>query len=225
MLKCIIFDMDGTITLTEQLHFKAFDAVFRAHGVNDFTFEEEQVKYAGSGSKNIFTKVFADRGIAISPEELEKCVAEKRELYKKIVQESEISVVAGVKEFVEMLDKRGIKRIIATGNSDLDAVRFILEKVGLAKFFPDILSISEVPRGKPFPDVFIEAAKRMGCEKNECVVLEDAINGVEAAKAAGIRCIALATTTKTGDLLKAGADEAVKDYNELSKIFNFQFLI
>lgn len=216
MLSCIIFDMDGTITLTEQLHFKAFSEVFCGHGINDFTFEEEQTKYAGSGSRNIFTKVFADRGVAISPEELEKCVAEKRELYKKIVQESEIPVVAGVKKFVERLEKGGIKKIIATGNSDLDAVRFILEKVGLLNFFPDILSISEVARGKPFPDVFIEAAKRMGCEKNECVVLEDAINGIEAAKAAGIRCIALATTTPAPDLLKAGADEVVKDYNEIT---------
>lgn len=215
MLSCIIFDMDGTITLTEQLHFKAFSEVFRAHGVNDFTFEEEQIKYAGSGSKNIFTKVFAERGVTVLPEELEQCVSEKRELYKKIVQESEIPLVAGVKEFVEKMDHHGLKRIIATGNSDLDAVRFILEKVGLLKFFPDILSISEVPRGKPFPDVFVEAAKRMGCAKNECVVLEDAINGVEAAKAAGIRCIALATTTSREDLLKAGADVVVKDYNEI----------
>lgn len=216
MLKGIIFDMDGTITLTEQLHFKAFDAVFRKHEVSDFTFEEEQTKYAGSGSKNIFTKVFAERGIVISPEELEQCVAEKRELYKKIVQESAIPVVVGVKEFVEKIEKQGLKKIIATGNSDLDAVRFILEKVGLLKYFPDILSISEVSRGKPFPDVFIEAAKRMNCAKNECVVLEDAINGVEAAKAAGIRCIALATTTKPEDLLKAGADIVVKDYNEIT---------
>lgn len=217
MLSCIIFDMDGTITLTEQLHFKAFSEVFCVHGVSDFTFEEEQTKYAGSGSRNIFTKVFLERGKAVLPEEIEKCVSEKRELYKKIVQESEIPVVAGVKEFVEKLDKRGLKRIIATGNSDLDAVRFILKKVGLAQAFPDILSISEVARGKPFPDVFIEAVKRMGCDKNECVVLEDAINGVKAAKAAGIRCIALATTTKAEDLLKAGADFVVKDYNGITE--------
>ena len=216
MLKGIIFDMDGTITLTEQLHFKSFDAVFKKHGVSDFTFEEEQIKYAGSGSKNIFTKVFEERGVTISPEELEECVGEKRQLYKKIIQESEIPAVHGVKEFVEKMDRLGLKRIIATGNSDLDAVRFVLEKVGLLKYFPDILSIKDVPRGKPFPDVFVEAVKRLGVRRDECVVLEDAINGVEAAKSAGIRCIALSTTTPPEDLLKAGADMVVKDYNGIT---------
>ena len=83
-------------------------------------------------------------------------------------------------------------------------------------YFPDILSIKEVSRGKPFPDVFLEAARRLECAPSECVVLEDAINGVVAAKAAGIRCIAFETTTKKEDLLKAGASVVLKDYTELT---------
>lgn len=215
MLKGVIFDMDGTITLSESLHHQAYAAVFKEYGV-DFTFDEEIRKFAGSGSEKIFTDVFAERGITVSKDDIAKCVAKKKSLYTKIVQEAEIPVVDGAKEFIKSISARGLRRIIATGNSNLDAVRLILKKVGLLEYFPDIISITEVPRGKPFPDVFIEAAKRINCAADECVVLEDAINGVRAAKAAGMRCIALATTTKREDLLKAGADEVVKNYAEIT---------
>ncbi|MEK9132635.1 MAG: HAD hydrolase-like protein, partial [Patescibacteria group bacterium] len=108
MLKGVIFDMDGTITLTEQLHHKAFAEVFKEHGVADYTFEEQITKYAGSGSKNIFAEVFKARGVAVSPEEIEKCAAKKKELYTKIVQEGEIAVVDGVKEFIKKIHDAGL---------------------------------------------------------------------------------------------------------------------
>lgn len=208
--------MDGTITLTEPLHYQAFNAVFKKHGVGDFTYEEEITKYAGSGSKNIFTKVFADRGVKVSPEEIEKCMAEKKKLYTNIVQDAKVSVVPGITKFLEKTETLGLKRIIATGQSDLTAVRFILEKVGLLNFFPNIVSITEVAHGKPAPDVFIEAAKRLGFPREKCVIFEDAINGVTAAHAAEIRCIALETTTKREDLLAAGASIVVKNYSEIT---------
>jgi len=214
MLKGVIFDLDGTLTFTEELHYKAFAAIFKEYGI-DFTYEEEVTKYAGSGSENIFTKVFADRGKAVSAEEIKQLCAKKKELYKKIVQESEIPVVVGARELVEKIHELGVKKIIATGNSDMQAVHLVLEKAKLFKYFPEILSIKEVPRGKPFPDVFLEAAKRIGCEPWECVVFEDSINGVEAAYAAGITCVALETSTHREDLLKAGAESVIRNYLEI----------
>lgn len=215
MLKGIIFDMDGTITLTEELHHRAFSEIFKKFGV-EYSFDTHVRRFAGAGSELTFKTIFAERGKSLSPQELEKFMAQKKELYTKLVQESDISTVPGVHEFVKRVSEKGLRRIIATGNSNLDAVRFILEKVSLSEYFPDILSIKEVARGKPFPDVFLEAAKRLGCEASECVVLEDAINGVTAAKAAGIRCIAFETTTGRDDLLKAGAEKVLKDYFELT---------
>ena len=211
MLKGLIFDMDGTLTLTEPLHYKAFASVFSQYGV-DFSLDEEIKKYAGVGSKHTFETVFDERGIVVTDEQIAACIAKKHELYKKLVQESEIPVVTGVIDFVEKTDAASLKRIIATGNSDLEAVRYILKKVGLLEYFPLIVSISEVPHGKPSPDVFLEAARRINCAPAECIVFEDAINGVSAAHAAGIRCIAVETTTPREDLLAAGAAHTVKDY-------------
>ncbi|MEK7523596.1 MAG: HAD family phosphatase [Patescibacteria group bacterium] len=214
MLKGIIFDMDGTITLTERLHYDAYQKVLKPYGLS-YSYEEQMKKYAGSGSKTIFSAVFAEHGKTISPQELDQCVARKHELYTKIVQDSKIEIVPGALEFIKKVHELGLKKIIATGNSNLPAVRMMLQKAGLESYFPEILSISEVARGKPFPDVFIEAARRIGCHHDECFVLEDAINGVTAAKAAGIRCIAFETSTPREELLKAGASLVVKNYFEL----------
>lgn len=215
MLKGIIFDMDGTITLTEELHHKAFSEIFRKFSV-EYDLNMHVRRFAGAGSEQTFKTIFNESGIPASEEKIQECIALKKELYSKLIQESEIKTVPGVHEFVKRIHERGLKKIIATGNSNLDAVRFILKKVWLLEYFPDILSIKEVGRGKPFPDVFLEAAKRIGCAAGACVVLEDALNGVQAAKAAGIRCIAFQTTTGKEELLKAGASVVLKDYYELT---------
>lgn len=216
MLKGIIFDLDGTITLTEQLHHQAYSQILAEEGIMYMDFKEHIKENAGSGAKNIFSQSFAAAGKPLSDAHLVELVEKKRSLYKKIVQEAGIPLVAGAKEFVEHIHKLGLKKIIATGNNDRSAVEIILQKVGLLEFFPEILLMTEVPRGKPFPDIFLEAANRIGLAKEECVVLEDSGNGVVAAKAAGIRCIAFATTLTPEELLGAGAATVLKDYTELS---------
>lgn len=215
MLKGIIFDMDGTITLTETLHHRALADVFDDYGIN-YRLERHLADFAGSGSAYTFETIFKEKGIEVSPENIEKCVAKKRMLYKKIVQKMQVPLVAGVKEFVEHTEKLGLKRIIATGNGDLDVVRSLLKSGGLLEYFPEILSIKEVARGKPFPDVFVEALNRLGLMADECVVLEDSVNGILAARDAGIRSIAFETSAGRKDLLQAGASVVLRDYFELT---------
>lgn len=215
MLKGLIFDMDGTITFTENLHHKAYGEVFKKYGIS-VSFEDHIKKYAGSGARTIFSTVLKEKGIEVTPEQLEGLIKSKKEVYKKIVQESEIKTVPGVHEFLKRTENKGFERIIATGNSDLEVVSLILKRVNLDSYFPKLISITEVPRGKPFPDVFLEAAKRINCSTQECVVFEDAINGVTAAKAAGIRCIAFATTAQPEELLKVGAAVVLPDFTQLT---------
>lgn len=216
MLKGIIFDMDGTITLTEPLHHKAFADVFMEFGI-EYPFADHIKRFAGVGSKLTFSTILKEHGVKFDDAILADCTTKKRNLYKNIVQESEIATVPGAREFIERVFKRGLRTIIATGNSDLEAVRDILKKVHVFEYFPEIISITEVARGKPFPDVFIEAAKRIQCQPSECVVLEDSANGVQAAVDAKIRCIAFATTTKKDVLLKTGASVVLPDYRALNE--------
>lgn len=215
MLQGLIFDMDGTLTLTEQLHHRAFSQVLKQYNI-EYPLTVHIQKYAGAGAKNVIGGALREQGIEITQEELDLRVAEKRDLYKKIIYESDVPVVEGIVKFLETTDEMGLKRIIATGNSDMDIVDHILRKVGLKKYFPQVVSISEVPRGKPFPDVFLEAAKRINCMPADCMVFEDALNGVHAAVDAKIRCIALETTTPRELLKEAGAEYVVKNYNAIT---------
>ena len=215
MIKGLIFDMDGTITLTEELHHRAYAEIFNDFGIA-FSQEEEARRFAGSGSKHIFTTVLAEHGVAFDEELMKKLIDRKHALYTKIVHETDVKLVPGVKEFLHRIEPLGLARIIATGNSDLDSVRFILERASLLQFFPKIVSVTEVPQGKPHPDVFLEAARRLEAQPSECVVFEDSLNGVEAAFAAGIRCIALETTAKRPELLAAHATYVVTDYNSIT---------
>jgi len=218
--KGLIFDLDGTLTLTQNLHYQALHAVFEKYGI-DYTQKEDQEKYSGKGSKYTCEQILKTSGKDSSATEIEKCAAAKKEAYDKIIEKSQINPVPGVGEFLKKARDAGIKLIVATGNK-LEATRLLLDKAGIGAFFKDIVSQEAVKNQKPFPDIFLLAAEKMGFKPEECVVFEDAINGVTAAKAGKIPCVAITTGSPAEELIKAGAEMAVADYNDpkLLKLFN-----
>lgn len=215
MIKGIIFDMDGTITLTESFHLECFVRIFNQYGIT-YNPSEHIGRFAGSGSPIIFRTVFKEHEKELTEKELQELVTLKRNLYTKIIQSRDIPFVKGVHEFVERIEKRGIRKIIATGNGDIMAVRYLLGKITLTDHFPDIISVTEVPRAKPFPDVFLAAAEHLKLAPGDCIVLEDSVNGVQAAQTAGMKCIAFETTTKKEALLAAGALVVIPDYTYIT---------
>jgi beta-phosphoglucomutase len=212
MIKGLIFDLDGTLTLTQNLHYQALHRAFAEYGI-DYTQEEDIEKYAGQGSKHTCERVLAAAGKNPTPEEITKCAATKKMYYDEIVANTEIRIVPGLKPFLIDSLAAGYKMIVATGNK-LEATETILEKVGIKDFFELIVSQTDVSNQKPAPDLFLLAAKKMGLEPSECVVFEDALNGVKAAKTGNFKCIGLATGTTEEKLKEAGADEAIADYND-----------
>lgn len=214
MVTGVIFDMDGTITLTEPLHYRAFAAVFEKLGIK-YDFETHVRRFAGAGSEKTFLTILSESGRCPTEDEVIKWARDKHELYKKIVQENEIKVVPGAPEFIYSLRQAGMPIAMATGNSDLEIVRVILSRIGLGEAFSEIVSISQVARGKPHPDVFLEAARRIDSPPPSTLVFEDAINGTVSAVAAGMRVVAVETTTEKNDLLAAGASLVVRDYTQL----------
>lgn len=216
MIKGLIFDLDGTLTLTQQFHAEAYAAVLKKYGIS-YTKEEDQLKYAGKGSKIIFPEVFAEHGKQLTEAELAGLEAEKKAIYNKIIMEKDLEFVPGVKEFLTKMQARGMKIIIASGNK-IDSVKIILKKTGLDQFFRDIVTPIDVNKPKPAPDLFLFAAKKIGCAPEECIVFEDAVNGVTAAKAGGIKCIALCTGASVQELLNAGATKVIKSYDEMTDV-------
>lgn len=210
----LIFDLDGTITLTQQFHYQAFRTVFANHGIT-YTEHDDLYKYAGMGSATIFPTVFADHGITLSDEQVKQYSEEKKRIYMNILDTSEIQPVPGVKDFLRRVKDAGYRICIASGNK-AEAITYLLKRLGIQDFFSLIVTNKDVTLPKPAPDIFLAAAKKLELEPSQCIVFEDAINGVHAARSGGIRCIALATRIPEHDLRAAGADYVVKSYGDIS---------
>ncbi len=211
--KGYIFDLDGTLTLTQHLHYQAFSVVFKRYGI-EYTEHDDRYKYAGTGSKYIFPTVFAEHGKTLTQEEITKFSAEKREIYDEILEKSSVQAVPGALKFLLEAQQKGIKMIVATGNK-IEETEVILVKAGIAHFFDQIVSQKDVEHQKPAPDIFLLAAKKLELSPQDCIVFEDGINGVKAAKAGGIYCVALDTSIANEELIKAGADMVITNYFNL----------
>lgn len=211
-VNALIFDLDNTLALTQDLHYLAFREVFARRGLN-FT-RADDARYAGKGSSCIFPEFAKENGRSLSEEELTGMAKEKAEIYDRLLHSSEIREVPGAQAFVEKMFNAGIKIGVASGNK-LPAIEYILGKIGLSEEVVAVMVNKYVLHAKPEPDIFLAAAKRLGVPPEECIVFEDATNGVIAAKKGGFRVIALTTTFDEKTLREAGADEVVGDFTEL----------
>ncbi len=209
----LIFDLDGTLTLSQGLHYLAYRQIFERNGV-DYTHEDDYF-YAGKGSSCIFPEMFAKFGKHISEEQIRQFAEEKKALYDEIIARTEIGLVPGVKKFLDRMKQQKKRLIIATGNK-LDSAEMILEKTGLKSYFSEIVTNKDVEHSKPAPDIFLKAAEKIGFAPNECVVFEDAVNGITAATSANINCIALLTGEDKEKLKSAGAKFLVSSYDQIT---------
>jgi len=213
-IKGLIFDLDGTVALSQHFHAQAFGEVFKHHGLI-FT-PQDDARYTGTGAHHTFQEFFKEHGITLTQEQIEQYYQEKKAVYEELIKKSPMESVPGVKKFLEEQQKRGMKISMATGNS-LEATKFILKEIRLENYFEHITTNKDVANPKPAPDIFLKAAQKMGLQPEECIVFEDAVNGVKAAKSAGMNCIGLETTTPKEKLLGAGADMIVKDYTSIEE--------
>jgi beta-phosphoglucomutase len=137
----------------------------------------------------------------------------KEALYREIVRASGIEPLPGVTAWLAELKAAAIPCAIASSTHRLN-IEIVLEVIGLTSSFSAIVSAEDVTHGKPDPQVFLRAAERLQFEPQHCVVFEDAHVGIEAAHAANMRVIAVATTHPQGEL--RAADMAVERLDELS---------
>ncbi len=204
-----IFDMDGTLTNNMRLHFNSF-VQFGARYDLQLPTPEAGASLIGLRNSEIMPVLF---GRELTVEEIRRYEAEKEAIYHALIGAG-IVPVAGLRRLLQVLQARGIPAAVATSAPSVN-VPLTLRALEIAEYFQTIVLGDEVPRGKPAPDIFLEAARRLGHPPDRCIVFEDAYAGVAAAKAAGMRCIALATT-HTAEELRANtaADVIVHDYEE-----------
>ncbi|MCW7941546.1 hydrolase [Streptomyces hygroscopicus] len=181
----VIFDLDGTLVNSEPNYFEAGRRLLAGHGVTGYTWTDHE-RYVGISTRETLALLKAAYGLRASLEEL---LAEANHRYLELARAS-TPVYPEMRKFVELLAAEHVPMAVASGSS-LEAIEAILSGTGLTPWFTTTVSADEVANGKPAPDVFLEAARRLGASPVDCVVLEDAAPGAAAAYAAGMRCIAV----------------------------------
>ncbi|WP_351235171.1 HAD family phosphatase [Streptomyces sp. NPDC002133] len=187
----VIFDLDGTLVDSEPNYYEAGRRVLAGYGISDFSWEHH-TRFIGIGTRETLESLREEYGIDAPLEDL---LAGKNRHYLTLAR-AKTEVYPEMRKFVERLDAAGVPMAVASGSSRA-AMEAVLEGTGLGVYLTTLVSAEEVAHGKPRPDVFLEAAHRLGAEPADCVVVEDAPPGAAAAHAAGMRCIAVPYVPET----------------------------
>ncbi len=186
--KAIIFDLDGVICHTDHYHYLAWKQLADKIGVY---FDETINNRLRGVSRMDSLEIILERweGAPLPDEEKNRLAEEKNDNYKELLKQmSEKDLSQEVKDTLEHLRTRGLQ--LAIGSSSKNA-RFILGQIGLGDYFDAISDGNNITRSKPHPEVFLMAAKYLNINPGECLVVEDAKAGVDAAKAAGMDSAAI----------------------------------
>jgi HAD superfamily hydrolase (TIGR01509 family) len=205
----VIFDLDGTLVDNMALHAQAFSIFVDRHGLPALT-EADRARLDGKRNRDIFPDIF---GRPLDDAFLKQVTQEKEGLYRELSR-GKLSPVAGLLALLDALDARAIPAAIAT-SAPPENVAHSLAELGLAARLTRVMRSDEVARGKPWPDVFLAAASLLGVEPARCLAFEDAPAGIQAARAAGMRCVAVTTGFGAEALAAhdAAPDLAVRDYD------------
>lgn len=210
MLKGLVFDMDGTLVDNLDYHFRAFEEYVRREGLT--LIEPLSLRINGMHSDDVFRILLGEE--ACSRLDLDKVNVDKERVYRQMYS-GNVRPIEGLIELLKEAKSRGIKCAIGSSGCR-ENVEFIISELGIEEYIDASVSGSDVTHGKPHPEIFNTAIERLGLQPEECIVVEDAINGVKAGVAAHCKTFALTTTASAEVLLKAGAALCVKDFTEIS---------
>ena len=208
MLSGVIFDMDGVIVDSHPVHKKAWRRFLERQGR---TLDDADLDFIMDGRKR--EEILRHFLGELSDDEVQDLGHQKDAFF---LQESNtMAMIEGVPEFLQQLTQANIRLAVGSAGSH-GRVNHILQSFGLRKFFQAIVTGDRVTAGKPDPAVFQLASSEMGVAPSETLVFEDSVSGVNAAKAAGMKCIGIAVNGLVPKLLGAGAIQIVPNYVGLS---------
>ena len=210
-LKAILFDLDGTLIDSEYFHFECWNEILEPSGAQ-LTYANWLKNYAGvplpTNAKNLVDKY----GITTP---LTDIIERRESLTLERLKTKDVNLMPYAAEILEFFTEEGLTLALVTSSprQDVDAV---FERNGLGKYFKLIITRSDVTHSKPHPESYDVCRQRLGLEADECLVFEDTINGIKAAKAAGLTCYAIQSNIAGPDKLSL-SDKLFLDFAEAKK--------
>ena len=200
-IKAVIFDLDGVLVDTGEYHKRSWYDLARIEG---WGFSDEIFRRTfGMQNAQIIPTL---AGGAVAAGEIDRLGEWKERRYRELIA-GKLTLLEGVRELIEDLKANGYRLAVGTSTPRVN-LDFMLEHTQVRDCFDGLVTSEDVVRGKPAPDTFLRAAEKLGAEAGRCVVVEDAVAGVEAGKAAGMAVLAVTTTRRRGEL---GAADRVVD--------------
>ncbi|HWZ46030.1 MAG TPA: HAD family phosphatase [Candidatus Saccharimonadales bacterium] len=205
MLKGVIFDLDGVVADSHPAHIKVWKELLASID-REVMNTDLQVVRDGRKKEDMLRYFFGD----LTAGEIRDYGAEKDRLFTK--EMPSITAVAGVRELLCELTRAAIPIGLASSGGSV-RVHHLLDQLGLSSLFTAVVTGDEVAIGKPHPEIFRKAADQLGLPAHELLVFEDAVSGVQGAKAAHMKCFGVADHSRAAALRRAGAERVFPDFN------------
>jgi beta-phosphoglucomutase len=202
MIRAILWDMDGVLVNSMEFHYQAYREVLSEYG-RDLSREEYLGSLIGLRNYVILRRLLGD----LPREEVERLMAAKEAAFRRRVA-GNVQPLSGAAELVRGAYEARLKQAIVS-STPCENIELVVNSLGLASMFDMLVGEEDAQRGKPDPEGFIVAAERLSVSPQDCVVIEDAPEGIAGGKAAGMRCIGVTTTRPAEKLTESGADLVV----------------
>jgi beta-phosphoglucomutase family hydrolase len=208
MFRAAIFDMDGVIIDSHPIHKKTWRKFLK---LLDKEISEEDLNFVMDGRKR--EEILRHFLGELSDEEVRLLGHQKEQLFRQ--EAADIKVTEGLYDVLQQLSAAEIKLGVASSGSE-SRINYVLDLFHLRHYFEAIVTGNQVTAGKPDPTIFRVTCDRLRVRPTETLVFEDSVSGVKAAKAAGMRCVGLATNGVIATLLEVGADHIIPDFSSVS---------
>lgn len=210
--KAIIFDMDGVLVDSEPYHIEVEKRMFQKVGVD--VSDEEHASYMGTATDVMWRQIIEKRQLLHDVEEMTRLTNQEGIPFFSALEKLE--PMPGLRKLLDFLENKKVPMAVAS-SSNPETIQIIIDKLGLRKYFRHTISSGSVGKSKPAPDVFLHAAKLLGVEPENCLVIEDSKNGIKAAKSAGMFCVAYGgASSESQD--QGEADIVVDDFEKLTRL-------
>ena len=196
MVRAVIWDMDGVISDTGPYHYRSWRDVMAGRGVE--VTEEDFRRSFGQRNDTIIPGLM---GRKMSQNEIE-VISREKEIHFRRIARDKLEPLPGVVALLESLRKEGYQIALAS-SAPMANINLIIEKLGIRECFSTVVGGEDVTEGKPSPQVFLTASARIGIDPARCLVIEDAVAGVTAARRAGMFCLAVTNTHPAEGLREA----------------------